>query len=111
EGWRRQFQVEGLTEQEMRPHFEACERDLSVGLLTGPAPAASLMLHQGATRLGWQSLEVPRWFRPTPGQDAAGTRQSMTKTFVPRFLKAGGKLLPRATVTKLARQGKKWQLA
>ncbi len=91
ETWRKEFQVDGLAEEEMRPHFEACEKDLSVSLLPGPAPAASLKLHDGATRLGWKSLEVPRWFRYDAGSrtPARGKRQSMTETFMPRFLQIG----------------------
>src|SRR5436189_5696218 len=58
ERWRKDFQVEALAEKEMLPHFEACERDVSVSLLPSPAPPASLKLHEGATRLGWKSLEV-----------------------------------------------------
>lgn len=106
--WRREFLVESLTEKDLLPHFEANERDLSVSKQPGPAPAASLRLHVGASKLGWHSLEVPRWFR----YDAtgSGTRQSMTETFVPRFLKAGGKLLAETRVNKLHREGKGWAL-
>jgi choline dehydrogenase-like flavoprotein len=110
--WRKEFQVEGAGEKEMRPFFEANEKDVSVSLLPGAAPAASLRLHDGATRLGWKSLEVPRWFRYEPGTtDAgAGKRQSMTETFVPRFLKAGGKLLPRTRVSRISQDGAKWRI-
>jgi choline dehydrogenase-like flavoprotein len=108
--WRKEFRVEGLTEADLRPHFEACERDVSVSLLPGAAPAASLKLHEGATRLGWKSLEVPRWFRHTsePGAPAQGKRQSMTETFVPRFLRAGGHLLPRTRVDRIRQDGGRW---
>ncbi len=110
--WRKEFQVDGANENEMRPHFEACEGDVSVSHLPAPAPAASLKLHDGATRLGWKSLEVPRWFRYEPGTtDAgAGKRQSMTETFIPRFLKAGGKLLPRTRVGRISQDGGKWRM-
>src|SRR5262249_51133689 len=96
ERWRNEYQVQSFGEEDLRPHFEACERDVSVSNLPGPAPAASLKLHDGATRLGWKSVEIPRWFQYSrdggaPGQ---GKRQSMTETFIPRFLKAGGHLLP-----------------
>jgi len=107
ERWSREFKVAHLTEETLRPHFEACERELSVSLLPGPAPAASLKLHEGALRLGWQSLEVPRWFRHE-GQSMAGSRQSMTKTFVPRFLQAGGRLLPRTRIARIRRDGGRW---
>ncbi len=102
--WRREFLVEALTEKDLLAHYEANERDLSVSKLPGAAPTASLKLHEGATKLGWHSLEVPRWFRYDA--DGSGTRQSMTETFVPRFLKAGGKLLAEARVTRLRREGK-----
>jgi choline dehydrogenase-like flavoprotein len=116
------------------PHFEANERDLSVSKLHGAAPAASLKLHEGATKLGWHSLEVPRWFRYddassrqrelaeldtaasnaprrlTSAATSSGQRQSMTETFVPRFLKAGGKLFPETRVARLRREAKVWAL-
>ena len=109
EQWRKQFDVQGLTEAELPPFFEANERDLSVSLLPGTAPAASLKLHEGAARLGWKSLEVPRWFRHN-GSATGGERQSMTRTFVPRFLKANGRLLPHARVTRLREEIPGWRL-
>ncbi|MDB6121963.1 MAG: putative oxidoreductase, partial [Pedosphaera sp.] len=110
--WRKDFKVNGLTEKELQPHFEACEKDVSVSFLPGPAPAASLKLHDGATQLGWKSLEVPRWFRYSTGPDgvATGKRQSMTETFVPRFLRAGGQLLPQTGVRTLRQDGGKWTI-
>ena len=107
--WRKEFRVESLTEEVLRPHFEACERELSVSLLPAAAPAASLKLHEGASRLGWKSLEVPRWFQYEP-QSNRGTRQSMTKTFVPRFLRAGGKLLTATRIERIRAEGGKWIL-
>src|SRR5437016_2452341 len=58
ERWRKEFQVEGLTESDLLPCFEATENELSVSHLPGPAPAASIKLREGAARLRWQSLEV-----------------------------------------------------
>ncbi len=111
ERWRKEFRVEGLSEPEMQPHFESCERDVNVSPLPCPAPLASLKLHEGATRLGWKSFEVPRWFRYAGNSNSPeGTRQSMTETFVPRFLRAGGKILPNARVHKFHQDGAKWIL-
>ena len=112
ETWRKEFHVDNISPEAMRPHFEACEKDVSVSLLPGPAPAASLKLHEGAGRLGWKSLEVPRWFRydTGTGDAASGKRQSMTETFVPRFLQAGGQLLPRTRVDTLHQDGGDWTL-
>ncbi len=108
EHWRRNFQVESLTDADLTPHFESCERDLCVSPLPHPAPPASLKLHAGATRLGWKSLEVPRWFRYEQGQSATGQRQSMTETFIPRFLKASGRLLAQTRANRIRQNGSGW---
>ena len=50
--------------------------DSRVSYLPGPAPTASLKLHEGATGLGWQSLEVPRWFRYDAGRDRRPTART-----------------------------------
>ena len=75
----------------------------------GNPPAAALKLHEGATQLGWKSLEAPRWLKFEPGA-AAGRRQSMTETYIPRFLKAGGRLLPGARVNRLQATGNGWSI-
>lgn len=108
ENWRKEFQVAALTEHDLEPHFRALEEELSVGLMPGGAPAASLKLQQGATRLGWKSLEVPRWFRFDPTNATKGARQSMTRTFIPRLLKSGGRLLPEMRVERFQREGDRW---
>lgn len=109
--WQDEFQVEALTEKDLLPHFEQCERDVSVSLLPHAAPPASLKLHNGATKLGWKSLEIPRWFRydesaSSPG--VLGKRQSMTETFIPRFLKAGGKLQTNSRAERIRQDGAGW---
>ena len=128
ERWHKEFQVEALSDKDLLPHFESCERDVAVSLLPGSAPLASLKLHDGATKLGWKSLEVPRWFRYDSGSRrreeveiqnesevhlltsaaAGGKRQSMTETFIPRFLKARGKLLPNTRALRLRQNGAGW---
>jgi choline dehydrogenase-like flavoprotein len=112
EQWQRDFQVEAIAERDLRPHFEACEADLSVSPTPGALPPPSAKLREGAARLGWKSLEVPRWYRY--GKDATdaagGQRQSMTETYVPRFLRAGGRLLPRTRVASFMAHGSKWSL-
>jgi len=106
ERWRRDYQVEALTESEMNPHFAACEREVSVSLLPQLAAPASLKLHDGAAKLGWKSLEVPRWCRYAG--DGTGQRQSMMETFIPRFLKAGGRLQARTRARRIRQNGNGW---
>ena len=114
EKWQTEFAVESLTETELLPHFEACEQAVTVCKLPGKPPLASLKLHQGAVSLGWQSLEVPRWFRYQAQTDPAvtpkGTRQSMTQTFIPRAINAGSKLLTNTRINLIKKQGKQWLL-
>src|SRR5580765_431388 len=38
--WRRDFQIDGLTEPELLPHFDANERELSVGVVPEVPPAS-----------------------------------------------------------------------
>jgi choline dehydrogenase-like flavoprotein len=101
DAWRKSFDVEALSPDDLAPHFAQCEEDLSVGLLQAPAPAASLKLHEGALKLGWKSMEVPRWY-------VQGRRQSMTETYIPRFLKAGGRILPDTRALRLHQESGKW---
>jgi choline dehydrogenase-like flavoprotein len=105
EDWRRTYRVEALTEADLRPHFEACEREVGVSTAPNPLPAASQKLHQGASRLGWKSVEIPRMAgAPTPG------RHSMTRTFIPRLLAAGGRVQPDTCVRRLRRRNGCWHL-
>jgi choline dehydrogenase-like flavoprotein len=106
EEWSREFGVEGLTERELRAHFEACEADLSVGPWLGEAPAATRKLGEGARRLNWKFLEVPRWVKyesEPEGAQPRARRQSMTETYVPRALRAGCRLSADTRVRKLRR--------
>jgi len=109
DGWRRDYQLQAAGWSDMLPHFEACERDVSISYLPGEPPAASLKLHAGAGLKGWKSLEVPRWFKYAsnhPG--AAGEKQSMSRTFIPRALNAGCKLLPNVRARRLRKSGRNW---
>jgi choline dehydrogenase-like flavoprotein len=112
DAWRSRFDLQSASEADLEPHFRACEEDLSVSRMPGTLPAASLKLHEGATALGWKSLEVPRWFRYEAtggaGETPHGRRQSMTATFAPRALAAGCTLLPDTRVLRLRAYGGRW---
>ena len=108
--WQARFGVAELSPREMQPHFEACEGTARVEYLPGEAPRISLRLHEGASRLGWHSIEVPRLYAYSSGGDggAPGRKQSMTETFIPRFRRAGGQLIANARVERLSRSNGKW---
>ncbi len=112
DGWRRTHKVEALRLEDLTPGFDACEATARVSYLPGPAADLSLKLDAGARHLGWESVEVPRLFTyakdPRPG--AFGKKQSMSETFVPRFLAAGGRLQPDCRIKRLRREAGSWRL-
>ncbi len=114
ESWRRDFRVEHLTALDMEPHFRSCDEAVNVVKIPVPKPALSLKLAQGAERLGWTSIEVPRCFRydGRVGPDGVplGTRQSMTRTILPRARAAGANLLPLFRALRPRAAGRQWKL-
>ena len=112
ETWRAEFAVRDLTMGALTPHFEACEKTARVQFLPGKAPLISTRLHMGATHLGWDSMEVPRLYAYGEGQKAGapGRKQSMSETFIPRFLAAGGRLIADTRAARLTRSAGKWRV-
>lgn len=112
--WSERYRIQSLSDEDLRPHFEACEEALGVQLSPGqPMPAAAKM-KLGADALGWKSKEVPRFFKyrdPSSAQTPArGTRQSMTETLIPRALSAGCRLMPEVRARSVVRQDGRWEL-
>jgi len=112
ERWKKDFQVENLSEKDLSPFFKTVEDDLQISYYPGTPPKASLKLHDGALRLGWESKEIPRWYRyEQPPSQSGGPiqhRNSMTATYIPRFIKAGGNLLPDTKAMSLIRSKNHW---
>lgn len=110
--WRMRYGVSALTPEELRPHFEACEATAKVQYLPGDAPLLSTRLHEGATRLGWSSLEVPRLYAYSDRHHGGepGRKQSMSETFIPRFRRAGGQLMVNSWVKRLSRTNGSWSV-
>jgi choline dehydrogenase-like flavoprotein len=91
----------------MQRYSAEVERDLSISPLPDEAPPASAVLERGAQGLGWSVLEVPRWYRYERGDDGGhrAVKQTMTRTFVPRALAAGARLMPGCAVRRLVIRG------
>lgn len=114
ERWRAQWQVRGLDAALIDVLASHNEADISVQCIPGDRkPPASLRLHEGALRLGWKSYEVPRWFAFDGTHDSfgvpSGTRQSMSRTFLPRFRRAGGRLETGVRVQRFEKVRGAWQ--
>ena len=100
--WKSRFGLEGV--ESLTPLFEANERDLSVGPSPGSLPLTSLKLQEGAGRLNWKAVEVPSWC------NQRGERQTMTRTFLPRAMAAGCRLLPETRAERLRRRSRGWEV-
>lgn len=105
--WERDFRVQGLDRAELARHQEQVEADIGISPLPGPAPAASLALARGADRMGWQAIEVPRWYRYA--EDGTPLKQSMTATLLPRARAAGARLSFGCRVRRVVREAQGWR--
>jgi choline dehydrogenase-like flavoprotein len=106
--WKSDYALDAASLTELAPYFEANERDLSVSGLQGEHPAASIKMREGAARMGWSSMEVPRWFKFDGPSDIVGKKQSMTRTFIPRAVGAGARFIAGTRVSKLSKRGEQW---
>ena len=69
---------------------------------------ASLKLKEGADILGWQSMEVPRWYKFD--SNGIGVKQSMTETYIKWYLEDGGKLLSNLYAYKIINKKNNWEV-
>ncbi len=97
--WRRTYQIDSFTPEDLDVHAERIEVDQSVSRVPGAPPRSSALLERGADELGWRSVEFPRVFR----YDAAGrgTKQTMARTLIPRAVEAGATVMADCRVVKL----------
>lgn len=108
--WVEKFEVKELSYQDLIPAFQKNERELTVSYFPShDIPKASLKLHEGALKLGWDSIEVPRWYK-YDGNSGVGVKQSMTETFIPRAVKAGSKIIADTNITNISPVTGGWRL-
>lgn len=105
ERWCQSHQIESLGYQELEPLMALNEQELEISYLPGEASKPSLKLAEGARAMGWQSMEVPRWFKYdaeayTP-ERPVGIRRSATEVYLNRFFAADGNVLLDAQVDLL----------
>jgi choline dehydrogenase-like flavoprotein len=102
--WRRATSIVDFDDDAFFATCDEIEHALSVQTVPGQYTAASTKLRDGAETLGWRHDEIPRWMTYPHGHDAtAGERQSMTRTFLPRALAAGARMLVEHRVDRLIR--------
>lgn len=112
--WRSAFQLREAEDDQLEPFFRQCEQDVCISYDPGRLSPASLKLAEGAARKGWSHQEVPRWFRYHEQLDdqghAHGVKMSMTQTYLPRMMQAGGRLMPGTRVLKIDKRQGKYQV-
>jgi nucleoside-diphosphate-sugar epimerase/choline dehydrogenase-like flavoprotein len=96
--------LEDFSYEVMTPYFQKLEQDLSVSSLDAThRPRSSDLFRSGIERLHWRYQETPRCQKRDPAGSpfAPGNKQSMQRTFIPRALAAGVRLLPNCRVSRL----------
>lgn len=102
EEWRDTYDIAEFGSDALSAYAEQIEGALGVSLLPGAAPPSSAVLERGAAKLGWRAVEFPRVFRY---DDAGrGQKQTMARTFIPRAVAAGGRVLADTRVDRLVRR-------
>jgi choline dehydrogenase-like flavoprotein len=101
--WQSRYAIDEFSPARLGRYADRVERDLGVSTLPGAPPPSSAMLERGATKLGWRNVEFARVFR----YDAAGrgTKQTMSRTMLPRAVGAGATIVPDCRVQRLLRDG------
>ena len=112
--WSEKWKARECDEKTLAPIFAENERDVGVCKAPGPAQPASRMLAEGAKELGWSCPEIPKWFRHDKEYNPRapkGERLGMSRTFLPRFARAGGKVLASCEALALEPAGSEWSVA
>ena len=103
--WAGSHHVDALTADALTPHFEACEGTARIAALPGAPPPLSQRLGDGAAGLGWEAIAAPRLY-----DYEAGRKQSMSATFIPRFRRAGGRLIADMRALRIRRINGRWEV-
>ncbi len=102
ERWQHDFRIDDFDPDEVLSICDEVETEINVRAVPGPFTAPSEMLRRGAAALQWQHAEVPRWMTYPHGNDPTkGERQSMTRTYLPRAVAAGARLVVGCRIDRL----------
>ena len=108
DSWRTEYRIRDFATDDLLSICEEVEAALSVQKVPGEHTPASDILRRGADRLGWKNDEIPRWMTYPDGAGATeGKRQSMTRTYLPRALAAGARILCEHRLDKIVRSGRR----
>ena len=108
--WKAQFDLQDASPDDLAPHFEWAERQLSVSPFHKPLPPASEVFRRGIDRMGWSAQEVPRVVdrcdcdSPCASGCRSGGKQSMSVAVLPEAESHGARVLTGCRVRLLVRR-------
>ncbi len=91
--WAVDFDIRELDHHELQAIADEVEESISVTTVPGAPSAPTDVLRRGAEALGWQNSEIPRWMKYRDNDSDAAQRQSMTRTYLPRAVAKGARLV------------------
>ncbi len=103
--WRRTYGIAAFDDATLAHYADDIESAVAVNRVPGEIPPSSAALDRGAHRLGWRSVEFARVF--AYDEQGRGTKQTMTRTMIPRAIAAGATIQPDCTVLDLERDGRR----
>lgn len=101
--WRVRFGLDEFTPEALDRYADRIEQLVPIHPLPGAPPRSSAIIEEGATKLGWRSVEFPRAF--SYDGSGRGTKQSMTRTLLPLARAAGASVVADTAVRKLRIDG------
>ncbi|MBK5287379.1 MAG: GMC family oxidoreductase [Acidimicrobiia bacterium] len=103
--WRTTYSIAEFDSATLRRYADEVEAIVKVSRLPGAPPESSAVLSRGADALGWRSVEFDRVY--SYDESGHGTKQSMSRTMIPRAVAAGAVVQADCTVRSLIRKGRR----
>lgn len=111
--WAREFNVQGLSQEQLAPWFERMEQRLNISDWQVPANENNAVLSRGCTKLGYDWKVIPRNVAGCWNLGYCGTgcptnaKQSMLVTTIPAALEQQSQLIYSARAERLIIEGNK----
>ena len=97
--WQRTYDIDDFGAATLARYAGLVEAELGVSTLPTAPPPSSAALERGATKLGWRNVEFARVYRYD--EQGRGTKQTMSRTLLPKAVAAGARLLADCRVLRL----------
>ncbi|MGB0495661.1 MAG: GMC family oxidoreductase N-terminal domain-containing protein [Kangiellaceae bacterium] len=113
EYWQSEFNITGLSSEDLSPYFDWAEQRLNVAKWRIPPNKNNQLLADGAKKLGWSLAAIPRNVKGCANLGYCGmgcpinAKQSMLVSTIPSALANGAKLISRARAESIIVKGGK----